>query len=116
MDIAELIPVAVVLPLSPPRDLGKIDHLSEEQKKQVAKDFEAVFINKLLEEMENTIGEWGFEKDGASRQVRGIFGLYLSQHIANNGGFGLWKEIYKSLTNSANTNTTVDSLDEDKSV
>lgn len=116
MDIAELIPVAVVLSPSPPMDLGKIGHLSEEQKKQAAKNFEAVFINKLLEEMENTLGEWGFEKDGASRQIQGIFRLYLSQHIANNGGFGLWKEIYKSLINSANTSTTVDSLDKDKSV
>ena len=92
---------------------GKIDGLSEEKKKQLAKDFESVFISKLLDEMKNTVGDWGFEKDGASKQVQGIFWLYLARDIANNGGFGMWKDIYKSLTSSDQTKTTRESVDKD---
>jgi len=90
---------------------GKIDGVSEEQKKQIAKDFESVLIGKLLDEMKNTIGDWGFEKDGACKQVQGIFWLYLARDIANNGGFGLWKDIYQALTNCDRTDRTTESLD-----
>jgi len=60
-------------PVSPPAlldHLNKSDSVTAEKKKQFCKDFESVFINKLLEEMKNTIGDWGFEKDGASKQVQ----------------------------------------------
>ncbi len=90
---------------------SKIDGASEETKKQVAKDFESVFINKLLDEMEKTIGEWGFEKDGTSKQIQGIFWLYLARDVANNGGFGMWKDIYQFLTDSDQTQTTTESLE-----
>ena len=90
---------------------AKTDGVSEEQKKQIAKDFESVLIGKLLDEMKNTIGDWGFEKDGACKQVQGIFWLYLARDIANNGGFGLWKDIYQTLTNSDRIDRTTESLD-----
>ncbi|MHC4155610.1 MAG: hypothetical protein ACYST6_11910 [Planctomycetota bacterium] len=55
----------------PLQDLDKnaAGELSQAKKKQVAKDFESVFISKLLDEMKNTIGDWGFERDGASQQI-----------------------------------------------
>lgn len=90
---------------------GKIDGVSEERKKQVAKDFESVLIGKLLDEMKNTIGDWGFDKDETSKQVQGIFWLYLARDIANNGGFGMWKDIYQFLTNPDQANTTTGTLD-----
>jgi Rod binding domain-containing protein len=93
------------------QEAGKIDGFSEEQKKQIAKDFESVLLNQLLDEMKNTIGDWGFDKDGASEQVQGIFWLYLARDIANKGGFGLWKDIYQFLTDSADTSTAAESLD-----
>lgn len=100
MDTPKLILDQSVLSPSPLENLSKIDGFSEEKKKQAAKDFESVLISRLLNEMKNTVGDWGFEKDGASQQVQGIFWLYLARDIANNGGFGLWKDIYKSVTNS----------------
>lgn len=109
MDSAKLILTGAVSPPSLLENLSKIDGVLEEERKQAAKDFESVFINKLLDEMKNTIGNWGFEKDGASRQIHGIFTLYLSRHIADNGGFGLWEDIYKFLTSL--TDTTAESLD-----
>ena len=81
-----------------------------ESRIQVAKDFESVLLSKLLDEMKNTIGHWGFEKNGLSRQVQGIFWLYLAQDIASKGGLGLWKDIYKFLTGDEPTNTLAESL------
>ena len=90
---------------------AKISGISEENKKQIAKDFESILLNKLLDEMKNTIGDWGFDKDGASEQIQGIFWLYLASDIANKGGFGMWKDIYQFLTNSNQTNITTKSPD-----
>jgi Rod binding domain-containing protein len=108
MDIAELILTQPVSPPAPLRNSSELDGTSEEEKKQIAKDFESVLVNKLLDEMKNTIGDWGFEKDGASKQVQGIFWLYLARDIANNGGFGLWKDIYQFLTNSDQASATTE--------
>jgi len=111
MDSTKLILTQPVLPPSPLKNLTEINGISEERKIQIAKDFESILLHKLLDEMKNTIGDWGFEEDEPSRQVQGIFWLCLARDIANNGGFGLWKDIYQLLTDSDQTNTTVESLD-----
>jgi Rod binding domain-containing protein len=107
MDSVKLI---LTEPVSPPALLEQLDKsmlssISEEKKKQAAKDFESVLLNKLLDEMKNSIVDWGSEKDGTSKQIQGIFWLYLARDIANNGGLGLWKDIYQSLTNAEHANT-----------
>ena len=109
MDSTKMILTEAVSPPNLLRSLNKTNTTTEEQRKKTARDFESVFINKLLDEMKNTVGKWGFKKDGASKQIQGIFTLYLSQHIADNDGFGLWEDIYKFLTNS--TNKAAESLD-----
>ena len=110
MDLAKMILTQPVSPPDPLQSLRRIDGSSEEKKRQAAKGFESVLINKLLDQMKNTIGDWGFEKDGISKQVQGIFWLYLARDIANNGGFGVWKDIYQSLFSLNRTNTTVQPL------
>ena len=92
------------------RKASKIDGLSEAKKKQAAKDFESVLLTRLLDVMKDTIGDWGFDEDGASEQVQGLFWLYLARDIANQGGFGLWRDIYRSLSDTDQTNATVESL------
>ena len=92
------------------RQAGKIEELSEAKKEQAAKDFESVLLTKLLDVMKDTIGDWGFDEDGASEQIQGLFWLYLARDIANQGGFGLWKDIYRSLSDADQTNATVESL------
>jgi len=92
-------------------DPSKVEGFSEERKKQIAKDFESVLLNKLLDEMKNTIGGWDGDEDGASEQVQGIFWLHLARHIADNGGLGMWKDIYQFLTKSADASPTAESLD-----
>ncbi len=67
------------------------------QKEQFARDFESILIGKLLDEMKNTIGQWGYEQDGAAKQVQGLFWMNLSRELGQQGGLGLWKDIYQSL-------------------
>lgn len=104
---AQLLLTQPVLPPTPMEHVSekRLADAPQEKKKQFAKDFESVLLNKLMEQMKNTIGDWGFERDGASEQIQGLFWLYLSQDVANNGGIGLWKDIYKSLTTGDQTNT-----------
>ena len=112
MDSAELILNEAISPLTSLGETSKISNASEAKKKQFAKDFESVFINKLFDEMKNTIGSFGSEKDGPSEQIDGIFWLYLARDIADKGGFGMWKDIYKSLTNLEHKNAAAKLLDE----
>ncbi len=93
------------------RNLDKADGISKQKKEQAAKDFESVLLSKLLDEMKNSIGDWGFEEDGTSKQIEGIFWLYLARHLADNGGLGLWKDIYQTLTNPDRINKTTQSMD-----
>ncbi len=113
MDSTKLI---LTEPVSPPTmlehlDKSRLKNISEEKKKQVAKDFESVLLNKLLDEMKNSIVDWGIEKDAASKQTQGIFWLYLGRDIANNGGLGLWKDIYQFLSNAEQTNSVQQPVD-----
>ena len=78
-------------------DQSRLKSVSEEKKIQAAKDFESILVNNLLDQMKNTIGSWGFEKDSVSSQVDGIFWLHLARDISNKGGFGMWKDIYNSM-------------------
>lgn len=111
MDIANLILNSATPLTTSPEQTTITNSDSEAKKIQSAKDFESVFINKLLDEMKNTVGDWGEEKDGPAQQVDGIFWLYLARDIADQGGFGMWKDIYKVVNNSEQKNTTSESLD-----
>ncbi len=94
-----------------PEKIGKTDAASEAKKKQAARDFESVFIAKLLDEMKNTIGDWGFEKDAASKQTEDIVWLFLARDVADNGGLGMAKDIYRFLSDSENNNPPTELLD-----
>jgi len=113
MDSAKLILTESV---SPPELLGQLETsslngASEEEKEKIAKDFESVLLNKLLGEMQNTIGDWGFEKNGPFKQIQGIFYLFLARDVASNGGIGLWKDIYGFLNNTNQGNAAESPLD-----
>jgi len=79
------------------------EDLTDQQKKQIAKDFESIFLNRLFDEMSKTVGDWGFERDGAAEQVQGLFWFYLAKEVADKGGFGLWRDIYRWLAESEQT-------------
>ena len=113
MDSAQLI---LTQPVSPPSILenintSNIDSVSDEKKKQIAKDFESVLLSKIFDEMKNTVVDWDSEEDGASEQIQGIFWLHLARDVADNGGLGLWEDIYKYIKNNNQTNITENSPD-----
>jgi Rod binding domain-containing protein len=107
MDSAKLISAESLLPSALPGNVNQIGDISEQKQKQAAKDFESVLLGKLLDEMKNTIGDWGFEEDAASRQTEGIFWLYLARYLGDNGGLGMWKDIYQTLTGPEQKNENV---------
>jgi Rod binding domain-containing protein len=111
MDSMNLTLANTVLPQVPPGNTKNIADASQAKKEQFAKDFESVFIEKLLDEMKNTIGDWGFEQDGASQQVQGLFWLNLARDVSKNGGIGMWKEIYQSLENGKDKINTTEVID-----
>ena len=113
MDSAKLILTESV---SPPEPLGQLktsslNSTSEEEKEKIAKDFESILLNKLLGEMQNSIGDWGFEKSGPFKQVQGIFYMFLARDVAQNGWIGLWKDIYGFLNNTDQESTVESPLD-----
>ena len=62
---------------------------------QAAKDFESIFLHRLLGEMKRTIPDSGLVSDATGDQMRDIFWFYLAQGLADSGGMGLWKEVYR---------------------
>jgi Rod binding domain-containing protein len=105
-------------PVGPPSPLGQLgtsslESIPQDQREKVAKDFESILLNKLFDEMQSTIGDWGFEKDGPFKQVQGIFYLFLARDTANKGGVGLWKDIYEFLSKTDAASAPDQSLEAD---
>jgi flagellar protein FlgJ len=67
------------------------------KKIKVAKEFEAIFVRQLLSQMKNTIGDSGFLQDGGSKQIQDMFWSFLGDEIADQGGLGMWENIYKTM-------------------
>lgn len=62
-----------------------------------AKGFEAVFLNKVFEEMQRSIPESGLLSSGITKQVQGMFWHYLAEDVADKGGIGMWKDIQQDM-------------------
>ncbi len=65
---------------------------------KAAKDFESVLLHKLMESMQRTIPDSGLLSSGITKQVQGMFWFYLAQEMADAGGVGLWKDVYRQMT------------------
>jgi Rod binding domain-containing protein len=92
------------------------EEFSDKKKMQVAKDFESLLLGKLMDQVERTVGGWDSEEEagGASGQVRGLFWMFLAREIADSGGFGLWKDVYRSLSETGAVQTSPQEAGEDK--
>ena len=111
MDVSSLI---LKTEVSSAAQLGNMKNPNDamaSQKVEFAKNFESVFIGKLLDEMKKTVVNWDGEKDAATEQMNGIFWMHLADEMGDQGGLGMWKDIYKSLNASENTNNVTESLD-----
>ena len=113
MDTVKLIPTESLITASLSNPAEKTAGMTDEKKKQIAKNFESVFVEKLLSVMRSTIGDWGMEEDATSKQTKGIFWMYLGRDIADNGGLGMWKDIYNYMDQSENGSSRAGLLDQD---
>ena len=62
-----------------------------------AEQFESVFVSLLLKEMRQTTSEDGLFAGEASDSYGAMFDLYLGQHLAENGNFGIADQIGRYL-------------------
>ena len=84
----------------------------DKKTERVAKDFESVFLTKVLDEMKNTIGNGLGEEEAGGEQIKGLFWLYLGRDMADKGGLGLWKDLSRFFKDMQKPNATAQSLDE----
>jgi len=62
---------------------------------RAAKEFESILLQKVMEEMRGTVIDSGLLEDSTSKQFEGMFWDFLAQNVAEQGGLGLWKELYQ---------------------
>jgi len=74
---------------------------SSKELEKAAKGFESILLDKLLQEMRNTIPDNGLFDNPVSKQLEGVFWSQLAQDIAEKGGLGLWKQIYRQVCPAA---------------
>ena len=74
---------------------------SDQALRRAAKDFESILLHKLLQEMKNTIPESGLAGSGATKQLQGLFWSFLARDLADQGGLGLWKDLYAEWSAAA---------------
>jgi peptidoglycan hydrolase FlgJ len=64
---------------------------------KAARDFESLFLNQVLQEMKNTVGEGSLLDGGAGGQMLDVGWSGLAQDLAGKGGVGLWKDIARQM-------------------
>lgn len=69
----------------------------QRQKMKVAKDFESLFLNEILKQMQDSIPDSELFEDSTSGQIDSMFVSFLSQGLADGGGLGLWRQIYEQM-------------------
>jgi flagellar protein FlgJ len=74
--------------------------VSKQQKlRKACTDFEAVFLNKMWEQMRATIPKGGMFDSQQSEMYRSIFDHDFAQKLAGDGGIGLGDMLYNQLKN-----------------
>lgn len=87
--------LAAISYLSPQSAVPKTE---EETLKQVAREFEAIFISELLKSMRNTTLEGGlFGEDRATKMYREMHDEALAHEMAATGMLGFGKLLYADL-------------------
>ncbi len=88
---------------------SRAESIEIRQKKQAAKDFESLFVNKLLDSMKDTVDAGGIFEDPVGKQINDLFYSFLGEDISKKGGMGMWQDIYKMMDGE---NEMSDLLDE----
>jgi Rod binding domain-containing protein len=88
-----------------------IGSIEDERKKKIAKDFEGVLLNKVMDEMQNSVPESGLFEDETSKQTQSLFSMYMAQDVAAKGGMGFWKQIYAQMNETSGQSVPASTMD-----
>ncbi len=72
---------------------------SEKDVEKVSRDFESVFLNKLLSAMRKTVPKSGLLDSFASDMYQSMMDEEMSKEMAKNKGMGMGEMIYNDLSN-----------------
>jgi Rod binding domain-containing protein len=72
------------------------ENQSQETLKKVARDFETVFLHQMLNVMKDSVPDEESE-DSTGEQIQGMYWSFMAQAIGEEGGVGLWKDIYSAI-------------------
>ncbi len=80
--------------------------------KEAAEGFEAVLLEKLLQEMRKTIPKSGLLDSPISDQMNDMFWSFLAKDLAEKGGIGLSGEVYRQMQNEMNSQAKPPALEQ----
>ena len=75
---------------------GQID--SEKDMEKVARDFESVFVNKLLESMRKAVPKSGLLDSSALDMYQSMMDQEMAKNMSERKGMGLGEMVYKDLS------------------
>jgi flagellar protein FlgJ len=90
----------------PTTDLSgsKVQSKNSAATKEMAKEFEAMFLSLLLKEMRQALEPGGLFPGDTGDVQGGLFDLYMSKHLADAGGVGLAAALERQIQQDANAN------------
>ena len=84
----------------PPTDQGR-KKVDEEKLKRACMDFESIFIHQMLKSMRETVPKSGLLGEGPDKGIfESLFDQEWSKSLAQQGGLGLGKMLYKQMLRS----------------
>jgi Rod binding domain-containing protein len=73
------------------------DEVKQQEKlKKVAHDFETVFLHQVMNVMKDSVPDEETE-DSSGEQIQGMYWSFMAQAIGEQGGTGLWKDIFSAM-------------------
>jgi Rod binding domain-containing protein len=73
---------------------------SEKDIEKVARDFESIFLNKLMSSMRKTVPKSGLLESFASDMFQSMMDEEISKEMSKNKGMGMGEMIYNDLSNA----------------
>jgi Rod binding domain-containing protein len=102
MNIDQTLPIGNMASLHTVPELSDAAQAEGEKIKEFAQGFESVFISNLLDQMSASVDSLNEDKDGAAKQIDGIFRMQLAQNLSENGSLGLARTIEQYVSHSLN--------------
>ena len=108
MTIDQTLPIQNIPSLNAVQGMSDKAQADGEKIKKFAQEFESVFISNLLDQMSASVDSLNEDKDGAAKQIDGIFRMQLAQNLSENGSLGLSKSIEQYVSHALQSNQPLD--------